>query len=187
MVSLISLPLSGVILPWAQLTSLTAQSFDLEEALNVLHLCPILAYYRLGYPAEAGRVSRHTSSLFPPPPLPHLKSLLLEYQPHDHLLRYLTLPSLTTLSLPPHADDDASSFFSRLSPNGLRKLHLREETDPGKILRDALKFSPALSDIELDVFPNDVADIIHLISASPATSHLQSIRMDVKVDPESLY
>ncbi|KAJ7909299.1 hypothetical protein B0H13DRAFT_2492857 [Mycena leptocephala] len=106
-VSLISLPLSGVIFPWAQLISLTAQSLDLEEALNVLHLCPILAYYRLAYPAEAGRISRHTSSLFPPPPLPHLKSLLLEYQPYDHLLRYLTLATLTTLSLPPHPDDRA--------------------------------------------------------------------------------
>ncbi|KAF7335528.1 F-box domain-containing protein [Mycena venus] len=186
MVSLISLPLSCVSLPWAQLTSLTAQSFDLEEALNVLDLCPILAYYRLGYPAEAGRVSRRTFSLFPLPPLPHLKSLLLEYQPHDQLLRYLTLPNLTTLSLPPHTYD-AYSFFSRLSPNGLRKLHLRQETHPGDILRDALEFSPALSDIELDVCPSDVADIMHLISASPATSHLQSIRMDVKGDPESLY
>ncbi|KAJ6568751.1 hypothetical protein B0H19DRAFT_1256470 [Mycena capillaripes] len=185
-VSLISLPLSGVILPWKQLTSLTAQSFDLEEALNVLHLCPILAYYRLGYPAEAGRVSRHNPSLSAPPPLPHLKSLLLEYQPHDHLLRYLTLPNLTTLSLPPYSDD-ASSFFSRISPHSLRKLHLRDETDSGEILLDALEFSPALSDLELVVLPDDVADIMHLISASRASSHLQSIRMDVKVDPESFY
>jgi hypothetical protein len=74
-----------------------------------------------------------------------------------------------------------------LSSNGLRKLHLREETDPGEILRDALEFSHALRDIELEVFPDDVSDIMHLISASPATSHLQSIRMDVKVDPESFY
>jgi hypothetical protein len=74
-----------------------------------------------------------------------------------------------------------------LSPNSLRKLHLRDETHAGEILLDALEFSPALSDLELVVFPNDVAHVMHLISTSHASSHLQSIRMDVKVDSESFY
>ncbi|KAJ7306940.1 hypothetical protein DFH08DRAFT_901411 [Mycena albidolilacea] len=182
-VSLISLPLSSVVLPWEQLTGLTAYGLDLEEALSVLQLCPILAHYRL---AQVGRVSRRTPSLSPLPPLPHLKTLHLDEYSSDHLLRYLTLPGLTTLSLPPNADD-ASSYFSRLSPTGLRKLHLREEKNPRGVLRDGLQFFHALSDIELAVFPNDASNIMHLISASPATSHLQSMCMNVKVDRDSFF
>ncbi|KAF8202822.1 hypothetical protein K438DRAFT_1758127 [Mycena galopus ATCC 62051] len=167
-VSLISLPLSNIVLPWAQLTSLTTEGFTVGEVLEVLHFCPNLTYLYLSCPSEPGTGLAQSLASRPAPTLPNLKTLLLDNQHYDFLFDHLTLPGLT------------SAFLC--TPN---TFWLSSPDRPRMACGNFIFVESSIPDMLDDVFPNDIADVMELLSESPAAVHLHSIRLHVTVDRES--
>ncbi|KAJ7123142.1 hypothetical protein C8R44DRAFT_852822 [Mycena epipterygia] len=184
-VSLADLRFANIILPWAQLTSLTINDgFSVPDCLQVLQLSPRLTSCELDNINETGELE----NLALLPPLPNLKALLLDCDSTVHILHVLTLPGLTTLRLPWQIDEYVIPFLSRSSPVRLQKLFL---VDYYHFLSDALPLIPALADIEInDLGPEEVTEFLQILRDSAAqATHLRSITIhviDVKEDEANI-
>ncbi|KAJ7241496.1 hypothetical protein B0H12DRAFT_1133550 [Mycena haematopus] len=190
-VSLLKLPLSAVILPWAQLTNLFASCADVDDVARVLRLAPALQHLQLDFrdwpaPEEQqfsadvdGDMDVSSSNvihesltsltLHTHPALVVPLSLLLGGAlpplslPSPSPLAgggvQLTLPSLTSLSLPPLAAADLSALVaftarSRLS-HTLRELTLALTPLPRGAILAVLSSLKSLTKLELR-FPGEV-------------------------------
>ncbi|KAJ7123159.1 hypothetical protein C8R44DRAFT_785433 [Mycena epipterygia] len=173
-VSLTDVRFANIILPWAQLTSLTVTGgFSVKDCVQVLQLSPRLTS------CQIGNITGELDNLVLFPPLPNLKSLLLNCYISVHILRVLTLPGLTTLRIPWQDEQYVKQFLLRASPARLCKLLLPESFD---FLPEILPLMPALADIEIkNLYPDEVADFLQILRESPiAATHLQSITIHVK-------
>ncbi|KAJ7261570.1 hypothetical protein C8J57DRAFT_1232426 [Mycena rebaudengoi] len=91
--SLLSVPPAASTLPWEQLTTLYAQSLDVEECLSVLRMAPCLREFRYN-----GDYETQTT---PGPPFPHpgLISLEITGPAGGGINPFLVLPNLQRLQL----------------------------------------------------------------------------------------
>ncbi|KAJ7731723.1 hypothetical protein B0H14DRAFT_2998296 [Mycena olivaceomarginata] len=175
-VSLLKLPLAAVKLPWCQLTRFYASCAEVNDAVRMLRLAPALQHLQLDF--------QHwppLPSLTPPPDaetesegwdvdvesdITHesLTSLTLHTHPASPvplalLLRFLTLPSLASFTLPPLGPADVRAFAafalrSRLS-HTLRELTLALAPLPCGAILDVLAPLLSLQKLELR-FPGEV-------------------------------
>ncbi|KAJ7123118.1 hypothetical protein C8R44DRAFT_876304 [Mycena epipterygia] len=183
-VRLTSLPLSNIILPWAQLTSFTAVAgFSMRDCVQLLQLAPYLVTCDLSY------IDGELDNLTLLPVLPYLRTLALQTYRGAQILQILTLPCLTKLALPwyspPWDDDDDNPdnkhivpFLARSSPAGLRELSVRNSYD---CFIQGLRFMPALAKLEIDDMDADeVAGVLDfLVECASSVTRLESISIRI--------
>ncbi|KAJ7222159.1 hypothetical protein GGX14DRAFT_540327 [Mycena pura] len=154
-VSLIKLGPSSADLPWAQLTTFFCQCANLQDALSVLHLAPILLHLSIHLDCPL-----HVNSALPVPDFspclhPCLTSLTIKAHPAAPLplhavLGSLTLPALRSLAIPALLAEDTAPFaaFAARAP-GLAELVLALAPLPRGALCAALAPLRALARLEL--------------------------------------
>ncbi|KAJ6544100.1 hypothetical protein B0H19DRAFT_1169627 [Mycena capillaripes] len=113
-VSIIHLPPSFLALPWAQLTSLVAEDFSLDDCLQALRLTPSLIDCSFGWVLHLNGLTEPTMEA---PPLIYLESLKFygTYHGYPDMLLALTLPALTKLHRLPYDPETFVEFLSRSS------------------------------------------------------------------------
>ncbi|KAJ6543947.1 hypothetical protein B0H19DRAFT_1169092 [Mycena capillaripes] len=164
--SIIHLPPSFLILPWAQLTTLLAENFSLSDCLQVLRLTSSLIDCSFGWITDPNRFDppeRTLDVLLDVPPLIFLDSLKIygTYSARADILLPLTLPALTKLHRLPSDPETFLKFLSRSSAV-LRELSMDRYYHT---LMEGLPLMPALSVLS-----------IHQVSLGEITHILRSLR-----------
>ncbi|KAJ7250292.1 hypothetical protein C8J57DRAFT_681821 [Mycena rebaudengoi] len=139
-VSLTGVPSALIVLPWAQLTSLTSvHALTAAQCIDVLRLAVGLEECKLLGLGE--RLDQERLELLPP--LPQLRSCSVIC---PGIFCVLTLPALTDLEVY-HDIDFSVPFFTRSHPRSLRRFHVHEFAQH---LIAGVPFMPALEEIWVD-------------------------------------
>ncbi|KAJ7250271.1 hypothetical protein C8J57DRAFT_1667807 [Mycena rebaudengoi] len=192
-VRLVGFPPSSIKLPWNQLTSFIGENLYSSDCARILGMTPLLIDCTL-----TDKYNRYnTATDIPtPPPLLHLRSLVLDGNlkaaparwttTQGSILGVLTLPALNQLHLPLRFDNLNTflPFITRSRPSALRKLVLHAGY---RCLIQGAASMPALSDVTIDQPSiNQATELLAALRDSPAfIPNLVSLRIMLETPPKS--
>ncbi|KAJ7250253.1 hypothetical protein C8J57DRAFT_1723573 [Mycena rebaudengoi] len=184
-VGLLNFSLSFINLPWNQLTSFVGEKLSLSDCTRILGMTPLLVDCIL-----TDVNNDDATNITTPPPLLHLKSLVLDGEPagwrtftQGGILGFLTLPALTQLHLPVVFADTFLPFLTRSRPSALRKLVLH--TGYRCLIQGAASM-PALSDVTINQPSLDQAAgiLASLLASSAFIPNLESLCFTIVTPPQ---